>query len=228
MPGTKEEGEGKELLEEADIKKEVPDDVGSTAVPTESSSVPSSPSVKAAADKAILEVVEAVAASSKERRMEAEKREEEAVESMMQLERGIPPTEAGQGVETSQTGVSMAPISSAAASHAGTDVVEGMVSAETTATLDDDVAIVETAEEEEIMQVDDDDDEDENEVEGNVEAGDEAAAGTEEEEIDDDEEEENTGLGDKSASAQEEEKTEEIVQTDITHDVEETTVLADS
>ena len=48
-------------------------------------SPPCSPSVRAAADKAISEVAEAVAASSKERRLEAEKRVE-AVEAMFQLE----------------------------------------------------------------------------------------------------------------------------------------------
>ncbi|BFZ10485.1 hypothetical protein BsWGS_13524 [Bradybaena similaris] len=51
-------------------------------------SPPCSPGVKAAADKAISDVVKAVAASSRERRREAEKRVE-AVESMMQLERGV-------------------------------------------------------------------------------------------------------------------------------------------
>ncbi|KAK3776769.1 hypothetical protein RRG08_058519 [Elysia crispata] len=202
-PGTKEGGEGKIMLDEADIKKEVVDDVGS--VVTKGSSPPCSPSAKAAADKAILEVVEAVAASSKERRIEAEKREE-AVESMIQLERGVPPSEAAQDVEIMQTEGPDGALTGSRAENEGQHSSDG--GATNTATSSDEVVIVEpdNKDEEDVMQIDDDEEE---EIEGedtasNVEAGDEASAGVEEEDIDEDVGGEDEELGiDKTTNAEE-------------------------
>ena len=202
-PGTKEGGEGKIMLDEADIKKEVVDDVGS--VVTKGSSPPCSPSAKAAADKAILEVVEAVAASSKERRIEAEKREE-AVESMIQLERGVPSSEAAQDVEIMQTEGPDGALTGSRAENEGQHSSDG--GATNTATSSDEVVIVEpdNKDEEDVMQIDDDEEE---EIEGedtasNVEAGDEASAGVEEEDIDEDVGGEDEELGiDKTTNAEE-------------------------
>lgn len=152
-PEPKESKEAKALLDEADIKKEVMEDVGSVVTP------PCSPSVKAAADKAILEVVEAVAASSKERRMEAEKREDEVVESMMQLESGIAPVVAAASeLEAVQK---VPPSSEAKTAEVDTG---STAAAKSIPSPSDDIVVVEMAGdkdgEEEVMQIDDDEDED--------------------------------------------------------------------
>ncbi|GFR98729.1 lysine-specific demethylase 5A [Elysia marginata] len=207
-PETKEgRGEGKLLLNEADIKKEVIEDVASALA--KGSSPPSSPSVKAAADKAILEVVEAMAASSKERKMEAEKRdEEEAVESMIQLERGVPPADASGSTQDAEAKSGLKTPSSppvdAAAKETGLDSGSAAAhAAAATAASSDDVVIMEPAgenEEEEVMQIDDEmEEEEEAEVQTatvadesilEAEVRDEVATGVDDEDIDEVEEEE--------------------------------------
>ncbi|GFN77384.1 lysine-specific demethylase 5a [Plakobranchus ocellatus] len=183
-PVAKGEEEGK-LLDVADIKQEIAEDEVSPFV--QKSSPPCSPSVKAAADKAILEVVEAVAASSKERRLEAEKRVE-AVESMIQLERGVSSTEAAKDVQAIQQDVSSQSESGLADREIRMDLeqqdrapdVAESATAPATSIAKKDEAVVEpaSANEDEMMQVDDDEEEEEEEEseilldESNLEEGD--------------------------------------------------------
>ncbi|XP_059161364.1 lysine-specific demethylase 5A-like isoform X2 [Physella acuta] len=148
------------------------------------SSPPCSPSVRAAADKAISDVVEAVAASSKERRLEAEKRVE-AVESMMQLEKGIP------------SSVQETPAVSEGKS-------EGVDQASESKAEDEDVVVIATSQQEEI-EIDDDEDEkvDKNEEVEDIEEEEE------EEEIDEDGEEGEEEEIDEECDAEEDEEEEE-------------------
>ncbi|RUS89616.1 hypothetical protein EGW08_002634 [Elysia chlorotica] len=227
---------GHTLLAEADIKKEVVDEVVTSAV-SKGSSPPCSPSVKAAADRAILEVVEAVAASSKERRAELGKtgeaesskehgveasevdkldevvesnterrvevvdssqesraeaeRRKEAVASMIQLERGLPPTQAALDVDTVQTAGSA---NKEGPQPTGTSTPSAPV--EPDSKLD----VEEEEEEEEVMHVDDEEEEEEEEEqeveedeyeaeanESHMEAENETTADAEEEDINEDE-----------------------------------------
>ncbi|XP_012946958.1 lysine-specific demethylase 5A isoform X2 [Aplysia californica] len=195
-------------------------------------SPPCSPSVRAAADKAISDVVEAVAASSKERRLEAEKRVE-AVESMMQLERGVPPppkpvsplVSGSEVVVEGEVTTTMSPAAAAAVSAASSSRVaadpagsgnENEGQAKKDDIDDDDAVIVSCARSEDVaMEVD------VNEVEEEKETGvDKPVLGDGEEE---EEEEEDYEDGEEVEEEEEEEEDEEVEEEeeDITMEEEE-------